>query len=477
MVFSSLIFLFVFFPLILLGYYIVLKKHMHRNIFLFIVSLIFYSWGEPTYIILMLLSIWVNYKIGILIENHSAQRYEKVQKYILSVGIIFNLYLLFIFKYEGFVVDIITKLVPIRLASLNLPLPIGISFFTFQALSYLVDVYRKDTPAQQSVLNLGLYIAFFPQLVAGPIVRYNTIVEQIEERSTSLAQFNDGIKRFITGVGKKIIFANNFALVAEASFNSTELSITFAWLGAIAYTLQIYYDFSGYSDMAIGLGKMFGFEFLENFNYPYISKTITEFWRRWHISLGTWFKDYVYFPLGGSRVGKLRMIFNLFVVWSLTGIWHGAAWQFIAWGLLYFVILTFEKLTNLPKKLTNPILGFIYQIFTMLFVVLGWVLFAESNLSGAWHHIQCMFGVVEGISVMSNDTYRYLNIYYMYFVLGALLATPIFTTVLNKIKTVLSTGMNEIYQTVASLGYVTIFFIAVSYLVMGAHNPFIYFNF
>ncbi len=477
MVFSSLIFLFVFFPIILLGYYVVLRQHMHRNIFLFIVSLIFYSWGEPTYIILMLLSIWVNYKAGLLIESHSAPRYEKVQKYILAVGIIFNLYLLFIFKYEGFVVTNITKILPIRLDSLNLPLPIGISFYTFQALSYLVDVYRKDTPAQQSVLNLGLYISFFPQLVAGPIVRYNTIVEQIEQRSTSLPQFNDGIKRFITGVGKKIIFANNFSLIAEASFNANNPSITFAWLGAIAYTLQIYYDFSGYSDMAIGLGKMFGFEFLENFNYPYISKTITEFWRRWHISLGTWFKDYVYFPLGGSRVGGGRLVFNLFVVWFLTGVWHGAAWQFIAWGLLYFVILTFEKLTNLPKRLTNPILGLFYRGFTMLFVVLGWVLFAESNLLGAWHHIQCMFGAIDGIEIMSNETWRYLNIYYMYFIWGILLATPVFTIVLNKLKSVLTGGLSEFYYTIASFGYVMIFFVAVSYLVMGAHNPFIYFNF
>ncbi len=423
MVFSSLIFLFVFFPLILLGYYIGLKQHMHRNIFLFIVSLIFYSWGEPTYIIIMLLSIWVNYKIGIQIENHSATRYNKVQKYILAIGVFFNLFLLFMFKYEGFIVANITKIIPIRLASLNLPLPIGISFFTFQALSYLVDVYRKDVPAQKSVLNLGLYISFFPQLVAGPIVRYNTIVEQIEERHTTLPQFNDGIKRFITGVGKKIIFANNFAIVAEASFSSNDLSISFAWLGAIAYTLQIYYDFSGYSDMAIGLGKMFGFEFLENFNYPYISKTITEFWRRWHISLGSWFRDYVYFPLGGSRVGKLRLVFNLLVVWSLTGIWHGAAWQFIAWGLLYFVVLTFEKLTNLSSRLNNIVLSSIYRMFTMLFVVLGWVLFASADITQAMEHIRSMFGMVEGIEMISNDTYRYLNIYYMYFVLGIILLT------------------------------------------------------
>ncbi len=279
-------------------------------------------------------------------------------------------------------------------------------------------------------------------------------------------------------VGKKIIFANNFAVVAEASFSSNNLSVSFAWLGAIAYTLQIYYDFSGYSDMAIGLGKMFGFEFLENFNYPYISKTITEFWRRWHISLGSWFRDYVYFPLGGSKVGKVRLVFNLLVVWSLTGIWHGAAWQFVAWGLLYFAVLTFEKLTNLPNKLNNIVLSLIYRIFTMLFIVLGWVLFASAGMSQAIQYIRAMFGMVEGIEIISNDTYRYLNIYYMYFVWGIILSTPFIRILLDKVKSQINKGVYQaIYDVISSFGYMVIFFVSVSYLVMGAHNPFIYFNF
>lgn len=472
MVFSSMIFLFVFLPVILFTYYVVLQNHKYRNIFLFFASLVFYAWGEPTYVLLMIFSIFINFRIGLLID-----KCDENKNNILLIGIISNLIFLFMFKYENFFVSNVNKIFNTGIESLDLGLPIGISFFTFQAISYLIDVYRKSVPVQTNLLYLGLYIAFFPQLVAGPIVRYNTIVEQIEDRSTTVEQFSDGIKRFIVGVGKKIILANNFALISEASFGSENLSISFAWLGAIAYTLQIYFDFSGYSDMAIGLGKMFGFEFLENFNYPYISKTITEFWRRWHISLGSWFRDYVYFPLGGSRVKKKsRLVFNLFVVWFLTGIWHGAAWQFIAWGMLYFIILTFEKLVNLPKKLNNRVLSSLYQVFTLLFIIVGWVLFGEYSLKNALKHLLDMFGL-RGNAIIDTNTIYYLNEYYVLLIAGIILSTPILKHILDKIKPKLNNMVLGVFEVGSSFVYMIILFISISYLAIGAHNPFIYFNF
>ena len=475
MVFSSMIFLFVFLPIILLGYYVILQKHEHRNIFLLISSLIFYAWGEPIYVLLMLLSILINFRLGLMLDKYKEDK--SMKDTILMVGVVSNLIFLVVFKYEGFFVENINNLFDLGIQSLGLGLPIGISFFTFQALSYLIDVYRQTVPVQKKVLDLGLYVAFFPQLVAGPIVRYSTIAEQIEKRKTTLEQFNRGIKRFIIGVGKKIIFANSFAVISEASFAAEKLSVTFAWMGAIAYTLQIYYDFSGYSDMAIGLGKMFGFEFLENFNYPYISKTITEFWRRWHISLGSWFKDYVYFPLGGSRVQKKsRLIFNLFVVWFLTGFWHGAGWNFIAWGMLYFVILVFEKTVDIPSKLDNKVLSFIYRIFTMFFVVIGWVIFGEATMTDATNHIMDMFGL-RGNEFIDLNAYRYLNDYILLTIFGIILSTPILKYVSQKVKYKLDQKNDYLYEITGSIVYTMILFVSVSYLAIGAHNPFIYFNF
>lgn len=485
MIFSSMIFIFVFFPVILIGYYGILKKIQHRNIFLLLASLVFYSWGEPTYIVLMLLSICVNYRVGLMMDK---EENSNISKQYLMFGVFFNLFFLFLFKYEGFITDHFTELVstrfPVRVTSLNLPLPIGISFFTFQAISYLVDVYRKQAPVQKSVLNLGLYISFFPQLVAGPIVRYRTIAEQIDDRTTTYPQFTEGVKRFIIGMSKKIIFANQFSLIAIESFGADTPSVAFAWLGAICYTLQIYYDFSGYSDMAIGLGKMFGFDFLENFNYPYISKTVTEFWRRWHISLGSWFRDYVYIPLGGSRVAKGRLVLNLLAVWLLTGIWHGAAWQFVAWGLFYFVLLTFEKIINLPEKLKSPLLAVPYQLLTMVMVIFGWVIFGEDSLKWGLDHIMLMFGLKEGQVILDNDFIRNVNNDGVLLVSAIVMATPLFAKLLRYIHKV---GLQlctkkpvkyEIFhQYSGSLLYLFVFFVSVSYLVMGTHNPFIYFNF
>lgn len=485
MIFSSMIFLFVFFPVILIGYYGILQKIQHRNIFLLLASLFFYSWGEPTYIVLMFLSICINFRVGLLLDREES---EMIRKQFLSFGVFCNLFFLFLFKYEVFFTthfnEIIGSRFPVRITSLNLALPIGISFFTFQAISYLVDVYRKQAPVQTSVLNLGLYISFFPQLVAGPIVRYSTIAEQIKVRKTTYNQFSDGVKRFILGMSKKIIFANQFSLIAIDAFGQETPSVAFAWLGAICYTLQIYYDFSGYSDMAIGLGKMFGFDFLENFNYPYISKTVTEFWRRWHISLGSWFRDYVYIPLGGSRVGTFRLIFNLLVVWSLTGIWHGASWQFVAWGMMYFVLLTFEKLTKIPEKLKSPFLAIPYQAFTMVMVILGWVIFGEESLKWGLDHIKAMFWLKEGQEFMNNDFIRNVNNDGVLLFSAMIMATPMFSRFLQwiyKTGTVISKKKPlryEIFhQYTGSFVYLFLFFVSVSYLVMGTHNPFIYFNF
>ncbi len=477
MVFSSVVFLFVFFPLVACAYFLFAKKLPHRNLLLLISSLLFYAWGEPIYVVLMILSILINFKVAAIIDNIPKEQ-MKIRKALLAVSVSINLLFLLVFKYEYFIVDVLTSALPVRLQTMGFALPIGISFFTFQALSYVVDVYRGTTPVQKSLVNLGLYISFFPQLIAGPIVRYNTIAEQIEHREVTISHLGIGARRFIIGMAKKLIFANQFAIVAEASFAHADPSMSFAWLGAIAYTLQIYYDFSGYSDMAIGLGKIFGFTFLENFNYPYISKTVTEFWRRWHMSLGTWFRDYLYIPLGGSKVGKGRLIFNLFVVWLCTGIWHGAAWRFIFWGLMYFCALAFEKLLSIDK-LTAKFLPFriVYQVLTMLLVIFGWVIFGETGLSTGAMHLLAMLNPANLDSSLSLDTMMYLDMFSVLFVIAAILATPLLPKVLSAVQSKLSNRALLVWDVLATCVYMLLFFLSVSYLAMGAHNPFIYFNF
>ena len=355
-------------------------------------------------------------------------------------------------------------------------LPIGISFFTFQALSYVVDVYR-GLPVQKNPAYIGLYISLFPQLIAGPIVRYSTIEDQIGERRITFDSFASGVLRFLSGFNKKILLANILAQVADKAFGADQLSAGMAWLGVLCYALQIFFDFSGYSEMAIGLGQMLGFNFLENFDYPYISRTVTEFWRRWHISLGTWFRDYVYFPLGGSRVdSKLRLIFNLFVVWLATGIWHGASWNFMLWGLMYFVAIAVEKLLSLPKWLEgHKPAAFLYQAFTLLVVVLGWVLFRAENLAAAKLYLKSMFGMADNAladSVVQFNLREYLAI----FLAGCLCATPIFKILKERI----SRCGRRAASLCAGAGYTVqfiLFIVSVSFLVMDAHNPFIYFNF
>ena len=342
MLFSSPIFLFSFLPITLFVYYIFLIKTKRvKNYFLLLMSLIFYAWGEPKFIVMLIASIVINWFFGILIDKNRENK--KKSKLIIALMLLANLSILIVFKYLGFLVTNINVIFNQNLVVPNIALPIGISFFTFQAISYVIDVYRKNGTVQKNILNVGLYLAFFPQLIAGPIVRYETVAEQINYRKENFDDFSNGVYRFIFGLSKKVLISNQMAIIADVAFDNSPSSVLFAWLGAIAYALQIYFDFSGYSDMAIGLGAMFGFKFDENFNYPYIAKSITDFWHRWHISLSTWFRDYVYIPLGGSRCKRSRAFLNIFIVWLLTGIWHGASWNFILWGLYFFVFLIIEK--------------------------------------------------------------------------------------------------------------------------------------
>ena len=465
MLFSSLEFLFLFLPVCIGVYYIVPKRL--KNGCLLAASLFFYAWGEPTFVLVMVASILLNYLLAIFVDS-SGQPPALRHKVVLALGIVLNLSLIFVYKYANFATAVLREAFPSLRGAIpqtSILLPIGISFFTFQAMSYLVDVYR-GIPAQKNPVNIALYIALFPQLIAGPIVRYSTVAKQIVSRRETSAKFCSGIGRFTIGFNKKVLLANFFAITADKMFASAELSICGAWLGALAYTFQIFFDFSGYSDMAIGLGRMFGFEFLENFNYPYISRSITEFWRRWHMSLGSWFRDYVYFPLGGSRVSsKSRLIFNLSVVWLATGVWHGANWTFILWGVLYGVLIIVEKLTNWPRRVdASKVLSALGWIVTMFFVVLGWVLFRADTLTAAGRYLEVMFGF-GGVGFCDYAAV------FEFMELRVLLAVA----VLASIPWV--TKMPRLLKPFWYLLQAVLFMAGVSCLVMNSHNPFIYFNF
>lgn len=462
MVFSSTIFLFLFLPFALLGYYLIDRRF--KNVFLLLTSIAFYAWGEPAFVFVMLFSVLMNYGFAILVCLKKEQFY---QRSILTLMVAFNVSLFFYYKYLDFTIFNLNQLFGWTLPPKGIALPIGISFFTFQAMSYVFDVYRGKGQLQKNPLNVALYIMFFPQLIAGPIVRYETVAREIENRRETLDDFAKGIKRFIAGLAKKAILANSIAVIADRAFgytNFSELSVLMAWLGAVAYTLQIFLDFSGYSDMAIGLGLMFGFHFEENFNYPYISKSVSEFWRRWHISLGTWFKDYVYIPLGGSRCSTSRQLFNLFVVWLLTGLWHGAAWHYVAWGMTHFVLLVFEKFTNLPRRLNHKISRIGYQFFTMTAIILGRVLSRSANLPYAWGYLKSMFGL------MRNDMTDVLAMFLLLdnlviFSFAFLASIPFHWKALDKIY-----GLREIT-------YLLLYILSLSFIVNSSYNPFIYFNF
>ncbi len=469
MLFPSEIFLFVFLPFVLAVYYIFLKKTKElKNIFLLFASLFFYAWGEPVYVYLMIVAIFINWFYGIVV--HKLENKKLAVRMVLAAMVLTNLGILGWFKYSVFIMLQINRFLHTQFPVPEVELPIGISFFTFQAMSYVFDVYRKKGRVQYNPLRVGLYISLFPQLIAGPIVRYETIAEQMEYRRENWSDFSRGVTRFCIGLGKKVLIANNMAVVADAAFallieGQFQASVAMAWLGAISYTLQIFFDFSGYSDMAIGLGQMFGFHFEENFNYPYIAKSVSEFWRRWHISLQTWFRDYVYFPLGGSRVSKPRLIFNLFVVWALTGIWHGANWTFLAWGLMYFVLLTIEKLTGFDKK--QYWWGHIY---TLLFVVIGWVIFRSSGMGNAFTYIKAMFGMgAKGLTDSAVGAYLAQN--WVYYVMALVGCVPIVPKLEGKWKN------KMLWNMVFALCVVMAFWISVSFIMNQAYNPFIYFNF
>ena len=473
MLFSSTVFLFVFLPAVLLGTYLLPLSQRGKNLLLLLASLLFYAWGEPIYVFLMLFSIAANYGLGLWLGSPVQ---EKGRRWILILGVAVNLSILFHFKYRAFAVQNLNLLFGTAFPVPKVRLPIGISFFTFQAMSYLIDVYRRKAEVQRNPLDLGLYISFFPQLIAGPIVRYNTLAEQLQHREVTLDSFQDGVCRFILGFAKKILLANNLAVVAERGFMLAglgELTAGMAWLGSVAYTFQIYFDFSGYSDMAIGLGKLFGFRFEENFRYPYISRSISEFWNRWHISLGHWFRDYVYFPLGGSRVSKGKLLRNLFVVWLLTGIWHGAAWQFIFWGLLHGFLVAFEKLTGIPKRFRSASSRIFYGCFSFLMVNFGWVLFGSDSLAAAGCQLAAMFGI--GTTGSGETALFLLTEYWPFLLAAAFFSTPLLSVAISRLGN--KQRRSVPYFVVKACVYLALLLLSVSYLAMGAHNPFIYFTF
>ena len=466
--------MFLFLPVTLVVYYLLHKTY--RNVFLLIMSLIFYAWGEPRFVLIMIGSIIFNYTIAMLIDR--LRKSVMLSKALLCVCVAGNLGLLFTYKYLGFFTININRL-GLNLPLVDLALPIGISFFTFQAMSYVIDVYRGDVAIQKKPHYIGLYISFFPQLIAGPIVRYKDIETQIEHRSADFELFGEGVRRFIIGFSKKILLANNMALIANKAFDlpDAERSVIYAWIGAIAYSFQILFDFSGYSDMAIGLGKMFGFHFLENFNYPYISKSISEFWRRWHISLGQWFRDYVYFPLGGSRTKSIgRLIFNLFIVWVLTGAWHGASWNFFVWGLLYFVLIAFEKLTGYPGKFKSSFSKSLYRVFTLLSVLGGWVLFRADGTRNAVKYGLSMFGLRDN-PVFCNNVILTFREYWLFLAAAILCSTELFKRIRTRLDESNRRILRVVVNTLVVGFYIFCFLWSVSFLILGAHNPFIYFNF
>ncbi len=471
MVFSSSTFLILFLPITLILYYVLggITKNINvKNIILLIASLVFYAWGEPVYIFLMLISIVFNYVVGRDIDNAKTTGNDKMAKRKFILSLVFNIGVLGFFKYFGFLIDNFNALFHAHLRVPELALPVGISFYTFQIMSYVIDLYRGKVKVQKNPAAFALYISLFPQLIAGPIVRYTDIEHQLQHRRESLNKFAAGLTRFTVGLGKKLIFANTLGAVYTSiqSQDITKASALTAWIGIICYTLQIYFDFSGYSDMAIGLGRMFGFKFIENFNYPYIATSVTDFWRRWHISLSTWFKEYVYIPLGGNRRKTPRVIFNLFVVWMLTGLWHGAAWNFIMWGVFYGVLLILEKyvFSSLIEKLPTAL----RHILTMIIVMIGWVFFSAPTLAEAMRYIGTMFGAGGGLFDAQSGYLLGANILPILF--GAFCATPIYKKLAEKAP----------YKTVYKLrgvGIVILMILCIIFMISETYNPFLYFRF
>lgn len=465
MLFSSINFLYYFLPCVLVIYFITPTKH--KNSILLASSLLFYFYGEPVYIIVMLGAILSAYIHGILIE-----KYQKYKKILLISAIGISLGALALFKYSDFAIANINKTLGTNIKLLNLALPIGISFYTFQILSYIMDVYQGKVKAQKSIIKLATYVSLFPQLIAGPIVRYIDVEKELTQRNHTFENTALGIRRFCIGLSKKVLIANQLGELCQIFLQTSDKSIIFYWIYGIAFSLQIYFDFSAYSDMAIGLGKIFGFHFLENFNYPYISKSITEFWRRWHISLGTWFKDYLYIPLGGNRVGKLKLVRNLIIVWALTGLWHGANWTFILWGLLFGILLIIEKIF-LSEKI-NKMPKILQHSYVLFIIMISFIIFNASDIAEAIKQITGLFGA-NGEPIINTYTIYYIKSYLIILVVAIIGATPILKQIINKLKE--KVIMKKIINIFEPIVLMTLLLVVTAYLVDSSYNPFLYFRF
>lgn len=469
MVFSSNIFLFAFLPLTLILYFLFPQKN-YKNALLLVASMIFYAWGEPQYLVLLLISIAVNYFFGLLINEKS----KKKKNLFIAIAVTINLLLLGYFKYANFLLENLNQLFSLQIENKKIHLPIGISFFTFHAISYLIDIYRGKCKAQKNFFELALYIAFFPQLVAGPIVRYNFIEKYLSKRKHSFFFASYGIRRFIIGLGKKVIIANPLGELADAIFNSptADLNSPLAWVGVVCYTLQIYFDFSGYSDMAVGLARIFGFKFPENFNYPYISRSIKEFWRRWHMSLSAWFRDYVYIPLGGNRVSFTRQYFNLVLVFFLCGLWHGASWNFVIWGAFHGTFLVFERL-RIGKNFLEFLPKILQNFYAIFIVMIGWVFFRSPDLAYSIAYLKTMF-VGNEVEIISSEIARLLRSHFIWmsFALALIGFSPLVKNLTLKLA-----RRNKVFVRIYDLSLIAIFVFAVIRLSAATHNPFIYFQF
>ena len=472
MVFSSLLFLFRFLPAVLILYFIVPKRF--RNLVLLLVSLIFYAWGEPKYVFLMLFSILITYLGGFMVDWFRSSGDEKKAKISMIVTVALALSLLGFFKYADFVIETVNRIGHTDIDLLRLSLPIGISFYTFQTISYVIDVYRGDARVQKNIISYGAYVTMFPQLIAGPIVRYSTIDEQLRTRRESAEEFAGGAERFVIGLGKKVLLANSAGALWDSIrvMDASTMPALTAWLGIAAYTFQIYFDFSAYSDMAIGLGHMFGFRFLENFNYPYQAKSVTEFWHRWHISLGTWFREYVYIPLGGNRVSRARFIRNIMIVWMLTGIWHGADWNFVLWGIYYGVLLLVEKL--FLKKYLEKTPGWLQHVYTMFTVMIGWFIFTWNENESGFAYLKAMFGMGGGFADRGTVYLLYTNaILLVMLILGS---TDLPARLAGLCRARIA-GRDTLTTVVRCVFLTAVFFLSTAYLVNASYNPFLYFRF
>ncbi len=472
MVFSSIPFLFFFFPIFLIFYYIMPKRW--KNYILLLFSLVFYAWGEPVYILLMIFASAVDYGNGLLMTKFGDTK--KKRKIFLLFSVFINLSMLGFFKYADFFIETINQIGNLSIKPLGLGLPIGISFFTFQTMSYSIDLYKKEVEVEKNYFTYLTYVSMFPQLIAGPIVRFSTVREELHHREITRDGFSDGLLRFMQGLFKKVLIANNMGALWEniRGLSYETISVTTAWLGAISFTLQLYFDFSAYSDMAIGMGKMLGFHYLENFNYPLIAKSVTDFWRRWHISLSTWFRDYIYIPLGGNRVGIGKHLRNIAVVWFLTGLWHGAAWNFILWGVYYGILLTLEKYVWGKKLAKLP--AFFQHIYAIWIVVFGFTIFVFDDMGKLGEYLTFLFGIAKN-PIFGTEILYYLMNYGVLLIVAVLLSAPIYPWLQKKIEQIQTKRKKDVIKAICAVCYIALFLLTTAYLVGDTYNPFLYFRF